>query len=245
MDQQSSTPQVPSPATPVPVQTDTKSPQSTPSSGGLGGREFMLVGLALAGGGLITVALLMGRGSAATNAAPAAGSAATAPAGAGGRAAVKPMPWSAARRELWLGDRRKGIAYDVTANEPVGAWMKNVRPILVVRCTKGTMETFVVTDTAAQIEPKSENHTVTLRFDDQPPTTERWPDSAEHDALFAPDGAAFAARIAAARELQFGFIPHNSSPVVARFYVADLAPLLEPAAKHCYPAKTAKRPPSR
>lgn len=240
MDQDRSTPQVPSPATPAPVQADTKAPPSTRSSGGLGGREFMLVGLALAGGGLITIALLMGRGSAATDVAPAAGSVPAA-ASAGGRAAVKPMPWSAARRELWLGDRRKGIAYDVTANEPVGAWMKTVRPILVVRCTRGTMETFVVTDTAAQIEPKSENHTVTLRFDDQPPTTERWPDSAEHDALFAPDGAAFAARIAAARELQFGFVPHNSAPVVARFYVADLAPLLAPAAKHCYPAKTSKR----
>lgn len=195
------------------------------------------MGLALTGGGLITIALLMGRSSAATSAPVPGSNPAAASASRDSRPAVKPMPWSAARRELWLGDRRKGIAYDVTANEPVGAWMKTVRPILVVRCTKGTMEAFVVTDTAAQIEPKSDNHTVTVQFDDQPTSTERWPDSAEHDALFAPDGHAFAAKIASAQELRFGFIPHNASPVVARFYVAGLAPLLQPAAKHCSPAK--------
>ena len=102
------------------------------------------------------------------------------------------------------------------------------------------MEAFVVTDTAAQIEPKTEAHTVTLQFDGEAPSSERWPDSAEHDALFAPDAAAFAARVAAANELKFGFIPHNSSPVTARFHVAGLASLLEPAGKHCT-AKSSKR----
>ena len=241
MDQESSTPGVPSAETPAPGSPSAPPSESTTAAGGFGGRELALVGLALAGGCVITVALLMGRSSAASNAAALASSPAAASASRDTRPAVKPMPWSAARRELWLGDRRKGIAYDVTANEPVGAWMKTVRPILVVRCAKGEMEAFVVTDTAAQIEPKSESHTVTLQFDDQSSSTERWPDSAEHDALFAPDGAAFAARIAAAQELRFGFIPHNSSPVVARFYVAGLASLLEPAAKHCRPAKTSKR----
>ncbi|HEX6065438.1 MAG TPA: hypothetical protein VFZ04_14505, partial [Longimicrobiales bacterium] len=76
-------------------------------------------------------------------------------------------------------------------------------------------------------------HTVSLRFDGQPPSSEKWPDSADHDALFAPDGAAFAARLAAAREFEFGFVPHNAAPVVARFSVAGLMPLLQPASKHC------------
>jgi hypothetical protein len=179
----------------------------------------------------------MGRGVP-TYAAPAAPAAPTdaRPVAAADTAATaprKPMRWSAARRELWLGERRKGIAYDVDANDTVAAWMKRVRPTLVVRCLSGTVEAFVVTETAAQMEPRSEMHTVTVRFDGGPPTTERWPDSSEHDALFAPDGAAFARRILAAQELVFGFTPHNAPPVIARFNVEGLALLLQPGVKHC------------
>jgi hypothetical protein len=64
--------------------------------------------------------------------------------------------------------------------------MNYVRPLLVVRCMKKT-EAFVYTGSALRIEPNTEDHTVSFRFDDEPARTERWPDSAEHDALFAPD----------------------------------------------------------
>ena len=60
-----------------------------------------------------------------------------------------------------------------------------------------------------------------------------WPDSAGHDALFAPYGAAFARRLAAARTMRFRFTPHNPQPAVARFSVAGLEPLLAQAAKEC------------
>ena len=203
-----------------------------------GTRELALVAMALVGGGVITYATLMGRPAPATGTetAPASRTAASAPAARPAKTASKSQQWTAARRELWLGERRKGLAFDVTSNEPVGAWMKNVRPVLVVRCTSGSMETFVVTETAAQIEPKSDAHTVSLRFDDQTPVTERWPDSTEHDALFAPDGADFVSRLATARTFYFRFTPHNAIPVTAEFNVEGLAPLLAPGAKHCGPS---------
>ena len=231
MDQESSTPSLPAsePAVPAGV------PAAPASAKRLGTGELAVVAFAVLGAGVIGVAL-MGRPALP---APADSISATAPAARVEPAprslasSVTPRPWSAARRELWLGERRKGVAFDVDANEPVSAWMKMVRPILVVRCIGGALEAFVVTDTAAQIEPRSEAHTVRLRFDGQSPASERWPDSEEHDALFAPDGAALAARLASAQVFEFGFTPHNASPVVARFSVAGLAPLLEPAKKHC------------
>ena len=202
-----------------------------PSQKRLAVRDFALIGLAIMGGGVITFALM---GRPVTPLRP-EGVTASAPDSTPRKSAgdVKQRPWSAARRELWLGERRKGVAFDVDANEPVSAWMKMVRPILVVRCMGGTLEAFVVTDTAAQIESRTEAHTVRLRFDGQNPASERWPDSEEHDALFAPDGAALAARLTQAQVFEFGFTPHNAAPVVARFSVAGLAPLLAPAQKHC------------
>ena len=196
-------------------------------------RHAAVAGLAVLGGGVITYALMGRPATAPPSAAGTPTPAIAEPARRPTAAAVKVRPWSAARRELWIGERRKGVAFDVDANEPVSAWMKLVRPILVVRCTGGTLDAFVMTDTAAAIEPRSEAHTVRLRFDGQSPVSERWPDSEEHDALFAPDGAAFAARLANAQVFEFGFTPHNAAPVVARFSVAGLAPLLDPAKKHC------------
>ena len=235
MDHERTTPQVPTaaaePGTPPVTGAD-----ATPVQEGFGLRELLLVGLALVGGLFITYALLMGRGVPTHAAAPAKG-AADGPALHEVKSAPKPQQWSDARREVWLGARRKGVAFDLTSNENVSAWMKSVRPVLVVRCMAGSMEAFVVTETAAQIEPRTDAHTVVFQFDDQAPATERWPDSSEHDALFAPNGAAFAARVAAAQVMSFRFTPHNAAPVTAEFQVAGLAPLLAPAAKHCTPRR--------
>ena len=56
-----------------------------------------------------------------------------------------------------------------------------------------------------------------LAFDDGPQSVERWPDSEEHDALFAPDSAALATRIASAHHLRFTYTPHNAQPVTVNF----------------------------
>ncbi len=94
-------------------------------------------------------------------------------------------------------------------------------------------EAFVYTGSALKIEPNSEDHTVSFGFDDEGGRSERWPDSAEHDALFAPDGAAFAQRVMNAKNLRFGYTPHNAEPVEAQFHVDGLAELIAPAAKDC------------
>ena len=94
-------------------------------------------------------------------------------------------------------------------------------------------DVFVYTDSAARIEEQDENHTVRVAFDGEAGAHERWPDSVEHDALFAPDGKAMAARLLAARQMRFTFSPHNAAPVTATFEVAGLGELLAPIAKRC------------
>ncbi len=189
--------------------------------------------------GVIMVALLMVRAARSTPAAAAgtpATPAAAAPAAAPARpAADRPAvaAWSSEHQEQWVGNRRHAAAFEVPADAPVAIWLGRVRPILVVRCADKKTEAFVFTGSAIKIEPRTEDHTVTFAFDGGADATERWPDSAEHDALFAPDGAAFAARVTQARTLRFGYTPHNATPVVASFHVSGLGPLMEPVARDC------------
>jgi hypothetical protein len=196
-------------------------------------RELLLAGLAVAGGAVITFALL------------ATGPLPSSDATAAELTTVQPSAldadeppaltrtWSAANRELWVGTRRGAVAYEVEADDTVGVWMRTVRPALVVRCAGGSTEVFVFTQTAAKIEPQTEDHTVTLSFDEGESVMERWPDSADHDALFAPDGAAFARRLLEASTLRFGFTPHNAPPATATFQVAALDQALATAGREC------------
>jgi hypothetical protein len=152
-------------------------------------------------------------------------------------AALKPaaptQAWSSERRGYWTGNQRHSAAFELAAENTVPIWMSQVRPLLIVRCLSNRTEAFVFTGSALKIEPDTEDHTVNFRFDDEPGTTVRWPDSAEHDALFAPDAVGFAQRLMRARTLRFGYTPHNAAPVEARFEVSGLTELLEPVTKEC------------
>jgi hypothetical protein len=138
-------------------------------------------------------------------------------------------------RDVWLGGARKGIALEVAARNETPIWMRTVRPLLVVRCADSRAEVFVFTDSAAAMEPQDGDHTVRVAFDGGGERSERWPDSASHDALFAPDGARLLDELGRAQAFTFGYTPHNSAPVVARFDVGGLRDRLGAAAKHCQP----------
>ena len=193
-----------------------------------------MIGAAGVIGGALTVALLMARGpsGAAVGVAVAPVYAASAkPA----RGSTPPhiVGWTTGNKTLWTGRERHSTAFELAADNMVSIWMRTVRPTLVVRCMAGSLDAFVFTTSAAQIEPQTNDHTVRFSFDGGADVTERWPDSEDHDALFAPDGAAFTRRVAAARELRFGFKPHNAPAVTAHFTVAGLSQLIEPAAREC------------
>jgi len=141
--------------------------------------------------------------------------------------------WSTANSAVWVGKDRRAVAFEVNAINRVQVWMRTVRPTLVVRCVARKPEVLVYTNSAAKMETQDEDHSVTFAFDNESMVRDRWPDSAEHDGLFAPDPSQFIERLKSASVLRFGFTPHNSEPVVATFDVAGLDALLAPAAKQC------------
>ena len=167
-------------------------------------------------------------GRPAANRAPSAASRTAAP------ASVPVAPkWRQVTGGRWTGGDRKSVAFELPANNRIHIWTRDVTPLLVVRCQGGQVEPFVYTQSAARMEPQDGDHTVRVAFDDGPEVTERWPDSDEHDALFAKDSAAFARQLATAQTMRFGFEPHNAPPASARFDVSGIHELLSAAGKPC------------
>lgn len=196
---------------------------------GWGRPELVLGAIAMVASAALTLSLLVARSEAPALAVQAAAEA-PAPAAPSAPATTSAATWES--KSSWLGSQ-KGIAYEVAAESAVDVWMRRVHPALIVRCNGQQAEVFVFTGTAAAIESNTEDHSVTLRVDDEPFESSLWPDSAEHDALFAPDGAAMARRLMHARTFAFTFTPHNTATVTVRFNTAGLGDLLQPSAKHC------------
>jgi hypothetical protein len=145
-----------------------------------------------------------------------------------------PTPkWSRTRESRWATDGSKMIGFELEAEREVGVWMKRVRPVLAVRCLSHATEVYVVTDSAASIEPIPDRHTVHVSFDDGAAADEHWLDSAAHRELFAPDGTELARRIARSRTMRFGFTPFNAPAVNVDFDVRGFEGPLESVAKTC------------
>jgi hypothetical protein len=206
-------------------------PPSRTSDSPVPRRELLMIAVAIGVVAIITFWLLVARGG--PSAAIAAATVAPATRAADPEPPAVTQTWSVERRAYWTANQRHSDAFELPAENTVPIWLNQVRPLLVVRCISNRTEVFVFTGSALKIEPDTEDHTVTFRFDDEPERSERWPDSAEHDALFAPDGAVIAQRLLGARTLRFGYTPHNVAPVVAHFSVSGLRELLEPVAKDC------------
>lgn len=207
----------------------------------LGNGQMLMIGVALIGGGALMISVLSARGTAVSES-PVTPLPVSAPAAAASSFATSSGEVSGGwieNTDQWTPKTRRRVAFELPAVRDTQVWMKSVRPLLVVRCVQGEVESFVYTDSAATMEPQDEDHTVRLWFDDGNQQSERWPDSSAHDALFAPDGARFAAQVMQARTLRFGYHPHNAAPVVAQFNVAGLRQKVD-ASPACRPKPKAE-----
>jgi hypothetical protein len=202
-----------------------------PPAGTLLNRELTAAAAAVIGGCLLIATFLIDRNAPPTDASAAGVSVA--------RQAAPPVmaptrtKWSNGTHSRWRTANPKNAVFELPSVNKVPVWLKHVRPMLVVRCLPKSTEAFVFIESAAAIEAQDEDHTVRIAFDDEPAFVERWPDSVEHDALFAPDGEAFIRRLARARTMRFAFTPHNALAAEAHFEVAGFALLMEPVAKQC------------
>lgn len=223
-------------ATPKPiVESSAPSAATTPAlSAGAGRQQLPLILLVVGVGVFITLGMLFARGTPSSKLAAAAVDATTPKPSASPSPAPFVSPkWSSENSAYWVGNQRKSAALELRADNSVEIWQGRVRPSLIVRCLARSTQVFVFTGSAMKIERQTEAHTITFGLDNEPEVTERWPDSDEHDALFAPDGAGFAQRLLRARTLRFGYTPHNALPVVVHFQVSGLRDLIGPVAKEC------------
>ena len=197
-------------------------------------REVLLGAALLVAAAIATFVLLTARGNHPSNLSAASPETASAkPSTPSGPAVMSAeQTWNGNNRAAWLGNGR-GAAFELLSENKVKTWFGPTQPMLVVRCESRAIEVFVFTRTATRIEPNANGKTVTVSVDDEPARTERWSDSDDRVALFAPDGDAFARRLLTASTLRFGYSPHNADNVVAQFHVSGLGQLIEPVAREC------------
>ncbi len=127
--------------------------------------------------------------------------------------------WKRTRQSGWATDGSRTMGFELEAEGKVAVYMERVRPILAVRCISRSIEVFVVLHSAASIENDGDTHTVRISLDGEPEVDQQWLDSVDKQALFAPDGKALAARMAASRRLRFSFKPFNAAPATVEFDV--------------------------
>ena len=228
----------PAPASPVPAVEPAAQPTlATPGDDSAPLVQLALVAAALVGAAALTFAMLGARASGSETADVSRRGSAPVPSPAVRTRATDGVAasagWTHAHAYRWVSNHPRSVAFELESIEQVPVWTTTVRPMLVVRCLAKKTDVFVYTETAARIESDDENHTVGLAFDDKPSSVERWPDSEEHDALFAPDPAVFASRLASARHLRFTFTPHNAQPVAVNFNLQGVDTVVESVRKTC------------
>jgi hypothetical protein len=144
--------------------------------------------------------------------------------------------WSRTRQSQWATDGSRTIGFEVEAERDVAVYMDRVRPVLAVRCISRQTEVFVLLRSAPSIENDRDTHTVRIGLDDEPDVEQRWLESTDMRALFAPEGTALASRMATARRLRFAFKPFNAPPAVVEFDVHGFEGPLAAMSKTCAPA---------
>jgi hypothetical protein len=210
----------------------------TPASAGWRLPHVAAIGTAVLLGGIVAVSLLSTRSAAREENAASGTRVARPVAPLASSRAPRATPtiahvWSNANQARWVSNHPRSVAFELPADHDVPVWMRRVHPLLVVRCLSHKADAFVFIDSPARIEPEDENHTVHVAFDDGTESTERWLDSEEHDALFAPDGAAFAHRLARARTMRFNFTPQNAPAATVQFTTKGFDVLIDDVAAQC------------
>jgi hypothetical protein len=133
-----------------------------------------------------------------------------------------PIKWFYSINTSRLDDTPGAIAR-LEAEDEITGWLNQKHtPELFVRCKEGEIDVYINVGMAATVEYGYGSHTVRLRLDDARPFRERWSQSTDNEALFAPRAASLARKIAAARTLLFEFTPFNASPQTVEFDVQGL-----------------------
>jgi Type VI secretion system VasI, EvfG, VC_A0118 len=141
--------------------------------------------------------------------------------------------WTASRGISQMDDS-KSVTFELEAENEIEGWLKREKPVLYVRCRENRTQVYMVTGMAASVESGDlDGHTVRVRFDDAAAQRQRWGESTDNEALFAPGGVQFTRSIAKARTLRLEFTPFNASPVIVTFNVSGFDQHIGRLARTC------------
>jgi hypothetical protein len=135
-------------------------------------------------------------------------------------------------------DSSKTVILTLNAENTIPSVTGDRKPSLIIRCKEGKTDTYVSTGVAASVEEDidggpSDDHHIRLRFDENPPITDRWVEATNHGGLFATDGISAAKQIAGAQKLTFEFTPFDANPATIQFDLKSLSSHLQMVADAC------------
>ncbi len=132
-------------------------------------------------------------------------------------------------------DDSQGVTFSLSADNEIAGWLARETPTLIVRCRENATAVYIVTGMAASVESGDlQGHTVRVRFDDASAQRQRWTESTDNEALFAPDPIPMARNIAKAKALRLEFTPFNASPVIVTFDVSGFDERVGKVAAACH-----------
>jgi hypothetical protein len=141
--------------------------------------------------------------------------------------------WTQAQNRSAMDDS-KGVTFDLEAENEIAGWLKRKTPSLIVRCKEKATNVYMVTDMPASVESGDlDGHTIRVRFDDAPAQRQKWSESTDKNALFAPNAVQMTRNIAKAKTLRLEFTPFNASPVIATFDVSGFEQHIGKVASIC------------
>lgn len=127
-------------------------------------------------------------------------------------------------------DDRMNVYVSRAADEEIVSWpRRRHRPVLFFRCMERRLQAFVET---GAIEA-GDTSAIRVRFDQQPVQRQRWANSNDGEAVFAPNGLDLLRRALAARRMVFEITPFNSRTMDVAFDLTGLRDRLQSLMTAC------------
>ncbi|MCB9964942.1 MAG: hypothetical protein H6855_02525 [Rhodospirillales bacterium] len=142
--------------------------------------------------------------------------------------------WSVNRSQSKMDDTAS-ISVAKEAKNSVQAWLKQVTPVLVIRCRENTTDViFNAQSSFTPVYGEYDKASIRYRIDDKKAVSQYWGESTDNDAAFAPNAISLLRQMKDAEMLRIEFNPFNSNPATVEFDLRGLRPHLEEVAKTCH-----------
>lgn len=143
--------------------------------------------------------------------------------------------WTGGRGARSLIDDSQTVVFRLDAESEFAGWLGRHRATLIVRCQENRTAVFIQTGTAASVESGDlDRHTVQIRLDDGVAFSQKWSESTNNEALFAPSPIPLARQIVDTDRMVVRFTPFNANPATLVFDVRGFDQHVGQVAETCH-----------